>query len=163
MNLNIIVAIGNNWQIGLNNKLPWNLKGDMAHFKSITSGNTVIMGRKTFDSIGKPLPNRKNIVVSKNKNFFEEGYFVANSIESALNLSKNDKEVFICGGEEVYREIIKNYKVDKIYLTIVDYDGEADSFFPKFDFNKWLTLKEEKHLKDENNEYDYKIVELKRK
>ena len=160
MKLNIIAAVGNQGQIGLANKLPWKLRGDLNNFKKITEGHTVIMGRKTFESIAKPLANRKNIVLTRDKQFFVDGCFIANSIQSALELAKNDENVFICGGETVYKEAINNYDVDRIYMTLVDYDGEADAFFPKINFKKWRIIKEEKHEKDDDNEFDYNLLEL---
>jgi dihydrofolate reductase len=153
--ISMICAIGRNREIGLNNKLLWNIPEDMRHFVKITSGRTVIMGDKTFLSIGKLLPNRKNIVVTLDKNFKAEGCEVRNSLEDVLKEYKNSsEEVFVIGGATIYKLSLP--MADKLYLTLVDDAPEADTFFP--DYSAFSKIVSEKTSSDEN--YKYKFVEL---
>lgn len=160
MSINLIVAVSKNGVIGKDNKLLWSLPDDLKNFKKLTSGNSVIMGRKTFDSIGKALPNRLNVVVSRNsKNI--TGCIVVDNIKSAIK--KSDKgDVFVIGGEQIYKMFLDMNLVDRIYLTLVDVDIEGDACF-KFDESKWiLSSREDKH-KDTQNEYDYSFMLYERK
>jgi dihydrofolate reductase len=162
--INIIAAIGKNREIGMSGQLPWRLKSDLQHFKNLTSGNIVIMGRKTFDSIGRPLPNRVNIVVTRGKNFRQDGITTADSIESALKLSQNfpGKEIFIIGGGQIYQQTLS--LADKLYITEVDFsDSKADAFFPKIDNQVWQESFREKFESDQDNQYDFSFVEYSRK
>ena len=130
MNISIIAAVGKNNELGINNDLIWHFKEDMQFFKKTTTGSTVIMGRKTFESLPKALPNRRNIVISKNKDYSAEGAEVADSIESALELTKNDN-VFIIGGASIYKAFLPYAK--DIYLTEIEAEyPDADTFFPTF-------------------------------
>ena len=157
MTISVIVAMGKRRQIGLNNKLPWKLKDDLENFKKLTSENVVIFGRKTFESIGKPLPNRINVVITRQKNYTVNGAIVFNSLNKAIENFK-DKHIFICGGQEIYNEIFKrNYKIDNLFITFVDYDGTADTFFPEINFDKWKVVKTEKYYKNEYNDFNYVI------
>ncbi|CAM3808058.1 dihydrofolate reductase [Mucilaginibacter galii] len=158
MNINIVVAIAANNAIGKNNKLLWHLPKDLKHFKQLTTGHTVIMGRKTFDSVGKPLPNRRNIVVTR-QNIQIEGCEVVNSLNAALELAKGEAEVDIVGGAEIYRQAmpITNF----IYLTIVHQDFEADTFFPEIDKNQWQELDREDHQTDEKHAFPFSFITLK--
>src|SRR5271165_6767188 len=128
MKISIVVAISENHVTGKDNKLLWHLPNDLKHFKEITTGHTVIMGRKTYDSVGKPLPKRRNIIITRQP-ITIEGCEVVNSIEAALVLCKDENEVFIVGGAEIYKQSIK--LTDRIYLTIVHKKFEGDSFFPE--------------------------------
>jgi len=150
MTISMIVAFGKNWQIGLDNKLLWHISEDLKNFKSLTSGHHIIMGRKTFESIGKPLPNRTSIVLSKS-NFIYDGIEIFSEIEDALKFcEKNgENEVFIIGGAQIY-EIALNF-VDKLYLTEVDYDKEADAFLKAIDFKKWNLESQIKHTEIKEN------------
>lgn len=132
--LSLIVAMSQNNVIGDKNKLLWNLKEDLRRFKEITTGHPIIMGRKTYESIGKPLPNRKNIIVSRS-DINIDGCIVVHSIEEAINMFPNDEEIFIIGGAEIYKQTIE--KVDKMYLTVILEDYEGDAFFPYINFNMW--------------------------
>lgn len=133
--ISIVVAMARNRAIGLDNQLLWHIAEDMKFFKSLTSGGTVVMGRKTYDSIGRPLPNRRNIVITRNADFRAEGVEVVSSIEAATKLAELDEKVFIIGGGEIYRQAID--LVDTLYVTLVDRDYEADTFFPTIDEKKW--------------------------
>lgn len=132
--LSLIVAMSQNNAIGDKNKLLWNLKEDLRRFKEITTGHPIIMGRKTYESIGKPLPNRKNIIITRS-DINIDGCIVVHSIEEAINMFPNDEEIFIIGGAEIYKQTIG--KVDKMYLTVILEDYEGDAFFPYINFNMW--------------------------
>lgn len=136
----MIVAYGKNNEIGLNNKMLWHISEDFKHFKKTTLGHHLIMGRKTFDSIGKALPGRKTIVLTRNENFSHPDIEVAKTIDDALALARNngESEVFIAGGANIYEQFLPLAR--KLYLSHVDYSGEADTFFPKIDFKKWKQL-----------------------
>ena len=161
MIVTIVVAIGENNAIGKNNELLWYLPKDLRHFKTITKGHTVIMGRKTFESVGKPLPNRRNIIITRNTDLAIEGTEVVHTIEEALELCKQDEEVFIIGGAEIYKMAMQH--TDKIYLTVVHEHFEADAFFPEIDHNLWLETASEKHLPDDKNNLSFTFSTLERK
>ncbi|HCR75912.1 MAG TPA: dihydrofolate reductase [Chryseobacterium sp.] len=150
----IVVAMGEKNEIGFENQLLWHLPKDLKHFKEITSGHPVIMGRKTYESIGKPLPNRTNIVVSRKTDWFEEGILIVGSIKEAIKFAKKiDEEVFIIGGGKIYEQTMD--VVDKLEVTLVKADLEADTFFPKIDPKIWKKTDEICHEKDEKNQYDF--------
>ena len=169
MILSIISAIANNNEIGRKNELLWNLPIDMKHFRETTSGHPVIMGQRTYESLGtdsnglagKPLPNRRNIVLTIDKDFKRDGLEVYNSIE---NLEKEltetmgkDEETFIIGGGQIYKLFID--KADRLYITHVNADfPDADTYFPIIDKDKWKIISEDKHKKDEKNTYDCNFV-----
>lgn len=163
--ISIISAIGKNNEIGKKNELLWSLPADMKHFKETTSGHTVIMGQKTFESIGRPLPNRKNIVLTLDKNFKAEGVEIAYSPKEAIKISRTlldkllDKnEIFVIGGGIIYKLFIE--KADKLYITHVDASfPDADVLFPTVDKNIWQKIKSEKHPKDDLNKYDLEFAE----
>lgn len=158
--ISIIVAIGKNNEIGKANALLWNLPADLKHFKEITSGHPVIMGQKTFESIGFPLPNRRNIVLTKDKSLKIEGVEIIYSPEEIFDLfpPESEEEVFIIGGGQIYKIFIE--KADKLYITHVDAEfPEADTFFPVINENIWQKISEEKHPADEKNKYPYSFVE----
>ena len=160
MTISIIVAIGENNAIGKNNQLLWHMPADLKYFKNKTSGHTIIMGRKTFDSVGKPLPNRRNIVVTR-QDINIEGCEVVKSIDDALALCKGEEEVFIGGGAEIYRLAMD--KTDRIYLTIIHKAFDADTFFPEIDFSKWVETEHEDHQPDEKNKLPYSFITLERR
>lgn len=150
----IVVAMGEKNEIGFENQLLWHLPKDLKHFKDITSGHPVIMGRKTYESIGKALPNRTNIVVSRKKDWFEEGILIVGSLKEAIKFAKKiDEEVFIIGGGNIYEQTMDI--VDKLEVTLVKADLEADTFFPKIDVKIWKKTNETCHEKDEKNGYDF--------
>ncbi len=157
----IVVAISENNAIGKDNQLLWHLPADLKHFKTITSGHTIIMGRKTYDSIGKPLPNRRNIVVTRQTDLKLEGIEVVNSLDEALALCKDENEVFVIGGAEIYRQALP--LVHKIELTRVHQEFEADVFFPELDNEIWKEVWKEDHSPDEKNQFAYTFSTLERR
>jgi dihydrofolate reductase len=161
MTVSIVVAIAENNAIGKNNELLWYLPTDLKHFKQITNGHPIIMGRKTFDSIGKPLPNRRNIVITRSAGLEIPGAEVCHTLAEAIALCKAEKEVFIVGGAEIYRQAINN--TDKIYLTRVHAQYEADAFFPEIDQKEWKEVDTEAHQPDEKNNVAYTFSTLLRK
>jgi dihydrofolate reductase len=155
----IIVAIAKNNAIGKDNKLLWYLPNDLKHFKDVTTGHTVIMGRKTYESVGKPLPKRRNIVVTRQA-ISIEGCEVVPSIEAALALCADEEEVFIVGGAEIYRQSIP--LTDRIYLTKVDQDFDGDTFFPELNAAEWKETERENFEPDDKNKLKYSFITLER-
>ena len=151
MNLSIIVAMSKNRVIGKDNKMPWHLSNDLKNFKKITIGKTIVMGRLTYDSIGKALPERKNIVLSRN--LIDSNVFIFDNFEEVLNFTKDEDEVFIIGGQDIYSQTID--KVNKLYLTTIDANIEGDKYFPEIDISKWKKIRSEKFSKDQNNTHDF--------
>ena len=160
MILSIIVAIGKNNEIGGGNDLLWHLPADLNHFKQITTGHTIIMGRKTFDSLPKgPLPNRRNIVISRNSDLKIDGAEVYSSLDLALLKVMDEEEVFIIGGAQLYCQAFPD--ADKLYLTKVLADfPQADAFFPEINYSGWIETSRETHPADEKNAYVYSFIEL---
>lgn len=161
MIISFVVAIAENNAIGKDNQLLWSLPKDMKHFKEITNGHTVIMGRKTFDSMGKPLPNRRNIVITRKHDLKIEGAEVTNTLEEALALCAQDEEVFIIGGAEIYKEALP--QTDRIYLTRVHQCFEADAFFPELNMENWVETAREEHEPDEKNKIAFTFLTLESK
>ncbi len=159
--LSIIVAISENNAIGKNNQLLWHLPADLKHFKEITSGHTIIMGRKTYDSIGRPLPNRRNIVITRQSDLKIENVEVVSSLKEAITLCANEKEIFIIGGAEIYESSVE--LANRIYLTTVHQEYEADAFFPNIVAEQWSEINREYHSADEKNSVAYTFSTLERK
>jgi len=161
--ISIIAAVADNYAIGKSNNLPWYLPADLSHFKQLTTGHVIVMGKRTFASLPNgPLPNRKNVVLtSVMSEGVNEGYFEADSLEDALFLCEHEEQVFIIGGATVYRQSID--KVDYMYITWIHQDFAADTYFPAIDFNQWEEVSHEDHPADKNNEYAYTFSEYKRK
>lgn len=153
MILSTVIAFGENRGLGFGNKLPWHLPDDLKRFKEITRGHSVIMGRKTYESIGRLLPERKNIIITRDKNYKVEGAVIVSSIEEAIQECKEEKEAFVIGGGEILK-IALPY-LNKMYLTHVDAVVTADSFFPEFEPTEWKIIREEFHPKDEKHAYDF--------
>ena len=152
--ITIIAAIGKNNELGKNDQLLWHLAEDLKHFKNLTTGHPIIMGRKTYESIGKPLPNRTNIVVSQRDNWFEEGILIIPSLKEAIkHAQKINENIFILGGGNIYEQTI--LQADKLEITQVDISTDADVFFPRIDEKIWVKTKEIAHQKDEKNQYNY--------
>lgn len=150
----IVVAMGEKNEIGADNQLLWHLPKDLKHFKDLTSGHPIIMGRKTYESIGKALPNRTNIVISRKKNWFEEGILIVGSIKEAVKFAKKiDENVFIIGGGNIYEQTMEI--ADKLEVTLVKAELKADTFFPKIDPKIWKLTEEVFHEKDDKNQYDF--------
>lgn len=147
----IIVAIGNNNEIGKNNKLLWHIPEDLKKFKEITQGKTVIMGRNTYESIGKPLPDRHNIVLSKDLKLFSNNYnekleICDNFSEIVKKYENSDEEIFIIGGAQIYKKALELGIVEKLYISHIDFsDNEADTYFPEIDYNVWKKIEEEEY------------------
>jgi dihydrofolate reductase len=160
MIVSAVVAIGENNAIGKNNQLLWRLPNDLKHFKEITSGHTVIMGRKTYDSVGKPLPNRRNIIVTR-QNITISGCEVVSSVEAALALCAADQEVFIVGGAEIYKLAMP--LTNRIYLTIVHQSFDADAYFPEINKEEWIETEREDHKTDEKHAIPYSFITLARR
>ena len=161
MIVTIVVAISENNAIGKDNQLLWYLPADLKHFKDITTGGTIIMGRKTYDSIGKPLPNRRNIVITRKTDLEITGVEVVNSLQEALSLCTQEQEVFIIGGAEIYKHALA--VTNRIYLTTVHQSYEADAFFPELNNNEWEEIHQEYHEADEKNSVAYTFSTLERK
>ncbi|MBK9961935.1 MAG: dihydrofolate reductase [Saprospiraceae bacterium] len=161
--ISAIVAMNPDGLIGDQNKIPWHLPADLKYFKKITLGHHILMGRKCFDSIGKSLPGRKNIVVTKNPTFIVTDCIITNSIEEGILIAQQNKEeeMFIIGGGEIYRQSM--HLVNKLYLTMVQFNGSGDVFFPQIDYNEWSLISDEKHTSDDKNNYDYSFLIYKRK
>lgn len=162
MKISIITALGNQRQIGINNSIPWRISEDFKHFKRTTMGHHMIMGRKTFESIGKPLPGRTTIVLTRDENFNADGVEICSSIQDAIDLAKraNVEELFICGGAAVYESFLP--MADELILSEVDYDGEADTFFPDFNLSEWEMVDIQPHPATEKSPY-WDLVRLRRR
>ena len=160
MRLSIVVAMDDNRLIGNKNQLPWHLPADLAYFKKLTTGKSILMGRKTYDSIGRPLPNRRNIVITRNSNISIPGCEVVSSIDHALELTKEDPEVMVIGGASLCEQLLP--KINRLYITKIDGVFEGDVFFPKYDDFDWLEVSCESHPKDNSNAYSYKFIVLDR-
>ncbi|MBN2596728.1 dihydrofolate reductase [Labilibaculum sp.] len=161
MNVSIIVAVSRNQVIGKDNQLIWKLSADLKRFKALTTGHTIIMGRKTFESIGKPLPNRTSVIITRQGDYVAEGCIVVNSLEKALERFSDQEEVFIIGGGTIYKEAL--VKANKIYYTKVHKDFEGDTFFPVLDLKEWKSVSREDCLPDEKNEVPYSFIDYIRK
>ncbi|WP_010233487.1 dihydrofolate reductase [Clostridium arbusti] len=158
----IIAAVAKNNAIGKDNKLLWHLPEDLKRFKKITTGHTIIMGRKTFESLPKVLPDRHHIVITRNKSFKVEDnrVTVVNSIEDLLDLLKKNEEYFVIGGAEVYKQLLPY--VEKIYLTSIDKEFNADAFFPDIDYKAWSVVEKTEYQKNGKNLLPYRFITLKR-
>lgn len=161
MIITFVVAAAANNAIGKDNKLLWNLPTDLKHFKTITSGHTIIMGRKTFDSMAKPLPNRRNIIITRNPALRIAGAEVTQSLDEALALCNNEEEVFVIGGAQIYKDALE--RTDRIYLTRVHKSFDGDAYFPDLDPEKWLEVAREDHQADEKNSIDFSFITLESK
>ena len=161
MKITLVAAIASNNVIGKENSLPWNIPEDLKRFKQMTSGHTILMGRKTFDSIGRPLPNRQNIVMTKDKNFEKEGIIVINDFDEALELIKESNEdIFVIGGSKIYElfEPVAN----SLAITRILKDFEGDAFFPDINWDLWQIEKEENFF-DEKSNIECKLIEYSKK
>jgi len=151
--ISIIAAIGKNRELGFKNTLLWHLSDDLKRFKNLTRGHAVIMGRKTYETIGKPLPERKNIVITRNPAYVAPGCTVVASLDDAIKAAGNDPEIFVMGGGEIYALALA--RADRMYLTFVDAAIEADTFFPEFSETEWKLASEEPHAVDEKHAYPF--------
>ncbi len=160
MRIALIAAMAENHVIGRNNQLPWRIPADLKHFKVLTMGKPIIMGRKTYESIGRPLPGRVNIVLTGDVTYRAEGCEVVHSIAQALQVAGAVEEAMIVGGSDLYRQTIGD--ADRLYLTLVKAEVEGDAWFPKIDSRQWREIKREAHRADDSNQYDYAFVVLER-
>jgi dihydrofolate reductase len=166
MNLSLICAMAENRVIGINNNLPWHLSEDLKYFRRTTMGHSIIMGRKTWESIGRPLPGRTNIVVTRNTDYSAEGAKVVSSLEAAIRMAESvafidgTDEAFVIGGAAVYQAALP--LANTIHLTCVHAEVKGDTFFTDFDVTKWEEVAREDFSSDESNPYDYSICILKR-
>ena len=163
MIISIIVAMDEKGGIGLNGKLPWHIGSDLVRFKKFTMGHHLVMGRKTYESIGKALPGRKTIIVTRNPNYQVDNCIIAHSCEEAIAIARanGDDEVFVIGGSEIFSEVID--QVDVIYLTRVHAQTPTDTFFPNFNFAEWKVIDQVEHPHDENNDFPSTFYKLSRK
>lgn len=159
MIISLIAAMDKNRLIGVDNGLPWHLPADFKHFKEVTMGKPIIMGRKTFESIGRPLPGRKNIVISRS-GFNAEGVIVADSIDAALDEVKDSDEAMVIGGANLYQQILP--LAQRMYLTQVDAECTGDAWFPEFDLEEWQIINKSKYFADEKNNYNFEVITYQR-
>lgn len=159
--LSIIVAMARNRVIGKNNTLPWHLPADLKHFKELTMGHHIVMGRKTYESIGKPLPGRTSVVVTRNPDYSMPSVITVNSLEAAISACGDDAEIFVIGGAELYLQAITF--ADRIYLTEIDADIPGDTHFTELNRELWRESGRSSHAPDENNAYPHDFVIYDRK
>ena len=155
--ISLIAALGKNNVIGVDNKLPWKLSADLKRFKAITSGKPVIMGRKTFESIGRPLPNRTNIIITRDKNYRAEGCIAVHDLDGALKAA-GDGEIMVIGGAQIYAEFLP--RAHRMYLTIIEKEFDGDAYFPEYNDHEWKIIHKEDH---EDDGLKYSFVDLERK
>jgi dihydrofolate reductase len=154
MKISIIAAIGKNRELGFKNKLLWHLSDDLKRFKNLTTSHAIVMGRKTYESIGKPLANRQNIVITRDPAYEAPGCTVVHSMDEAVKAAgESGGEIFVMGGAEIYKLALPY--ANKMYLTSVDAALEADAYFPEFDQSEWRVVKEEPHAADEKHPYRF--------
>jgi dihydrofolate reductase len=151
--ITLIAAVAENNALGKDNQLLWHLPDDFKRFKNITSGHHIIMGRKTFESFPKPLPNRTHVIITRQKDYQPEGCLIVDSFAKAISVCPKDEELFIIGGGEIYKQSIE--MADKLDITRVHHTFDADTFFPEIDLTKWKLTSVEYHPKDEKHRFDF--------
>ncbi len=156
--ISIIVAMAKNRVIGKDNDMPWHLPADLQHFRQMTLNRPIIMGRKTYESIGRPLPKRHNIIISRNVDYKVDGCDVVSSLDKAVEVAGEVEEIFIIGGGFLYNQTID--QADRLYLTFIDLDVEGDTLFPEYEHLSLKKISSEHHQKDEKNPYDYEFAEF---
>ncbi|WP_347550204.1 dihydrofolate reductase [Pseudalkalibacillus hwajinpoensis] len=160
--ISFLLAMDEQNLIGKNNDLPWHLPADLAYFKKTTTGKSIVMGRKTFESIGRALPGRDNYIITRKKDLQIKGLTVLHSIDAFLELTKNDeKEWFVIGGAEIYRQLLPY--ADRLYITKIHETFAGDTYFPDFSKKEWTETSREKHQKDEKNQHPFDFVIYARK
>lgn len=159
MGIHLIFAMDRNRTIGIDNRLPWRLPADMAHFVHTTTGHAVLMGRKTYESIGKPLKDRLNVILTRDPNYTAEGCEIVHSVEEAMERFRG-QVLFVIGGAEVYKLFLPY--ADHIHMTRIDFAFDGDAFFPEYDEKDWILVEERQGLKDERNPYDYQFLTYRR-
>lgn len=161
MILSIIVIFDEHRLIGRDNGLPWHLPADLKHFKSITMGHSMIMGRKTFESIGKPLPGRQSVVITRKKGYQPDGTAVVNSLEGAMQLCASEEEVFVIGGAQIFEQALP--LASKLYITQIHHVFEGDTFFPEIQQEHWEMISKEDYEPDEKNPWAYSFLSYRKK
>lgn len=161
--ISLLVAMDRNRLIGKDNDLPWKLPNDLKFFKEVSTGHTIIMGRRTYESMNAPLPNRENVVVTNKENLDAEGCKVIHSLEPVFEWDKDnpDEEYIVIGGSVIFEQVLD--RADRMYITWIDESFEGDTYFPEFDESKWKLTKKEKGKKDDKNPYDYYFCQYDRK
>ena len=154
--LSLIAALAQNRVIGIENRLPWKLPEDLAHFKALTLGNPILMGRKTFESLGRPLPGRRNIVITRNADYQPTGCEVATSIPEAIALCEVAEEIFFIGGAELYKQVLP--LVDRLYLTEVQIEARGDAWFPEFDRALFAEISRKSHIGEKGDALPFDFV-----
>lgn len=160
MRISLVVALSDNRAIGKDNQLLWHLPADLQHFKQVTMGKPILMGRKTHQSIGRPLPGRLNVVITRDQHVNAEGCVVVNSIQSALEVVKDQSEICVIGGAELYQQMLP--MADRMYLTIVHHVFSADVFFPEWNDAEWHVIERVERAADEKNQYACEFLMLDR-
>jgi len=158
MAVSLIVAVSENGIIGRNGGLPWRLSADLKHFKRTTMGHHLIIGRRTWDEVGQPLPGRIMVVVTRSRDLQAEGATIVHSLAEALEVARDDDEPFIGGGAHIYRRALENDVVDRLYITRVHAEVEGDTIFPDVDLDRWELVFEETHEADERNEFPFSFL-----
>lgn len=160
--ITIIAAIGNNNELGKDNDLIWHLPADLKRFKQVTTGHTIIMGRNTFESIGKPLPNRRSVIITRNTDYTQEGCEVVHSLEDAISLVKKDEHAFIIGGAQIYKESLEKALVDQLDITKVHENFDADVFFPEIKESVWKEFSKQDFKADAKNKHDFSFLQYRK-
>ena len=160
MKISIIVAMGANRVIGHDNRLPWHLPADLKHFRQITMGKPLLMGRRTWESIGRPLPGRISIVITRDGGYEAEGCIVVHSVDAALRAAQGHDELMLIGGEQLYRQLLP--QADTLYVTLVDGEFPGDAFFPELDQSEWREVERRDHAPDEKNAQTCSFLRLER-
>jgi dihydrofolate reductase len=163
MAVSLIVAVSENRVIGRAGGLPWRLSADLKHFKKTTMGHHLIIGRRTWDEVGKPLPGRTMVVVTRSRDLEADGATIVHSLNEALEVARGDDEPFIGGGAHIYRMALENDLVNRLYITRVHAKVEGDTFFPDIDLDDWELVSEEHHEADERNEFPYSFLVYERR
>ncbi|MFK5948497.1 MAG: dihydrofolate reductase [Methylococcales bacterium] len=161
MKISLIVAMATNRAIGLNNEMPWHLSADLKKFKQITMGSPILMGRKTYESIGRPLPGRTNIIISRNNAYQQPGCEVFNTIDKAIAACQKYNEIFVIGGATLYGSMLA--VADSLYLTEIHKQVDADTFFPEINKSEWLEIEREDILTDPSVDFSYSFVKLEKR
>ena len=153
MKVTFIAAMDRNRVIGKENNIPWRIPRDWEYVKETTIGHSIILGRRNFESIGRILPGRRNIVVTRNPDFFFEGCEIVHSVQEVFDLCENEQEIFIFGGEEIYRAFLPY--AEKMHITKINHEFKGDTFFPEVDFSEWMEVAVKKGIRDDKNPYSY--------
>lgn len=159
--VSLIAAVADNGVIGADNALPWHLPDDLRYFKELTTGHAIVMGRRNYESIGRPLPKRHNIVVTRNPDYRAPGCTIVRSVDEALRAAGSDAEVFVIGGGEIYRQTLA--RADRLYLTLVHAEPNGDAYFPEFDQAAWRETSRREHPADDRHAHPFTFVTFERR